>query len=44
MGDMDDLETIKAEIATWPEWMQREARFEGEAKHILAEREAREGK
>ena len=26
-----ELAEIKREIATWPAWMQREARFEGEA-------------
>ncbi len=39
-GSSAELDKVKQEIKEWPEWMQREARFEGEAKVIQPNRES----
>lgn len=39
-----ELYEIKKEIADWPEWMQREARFEGNARTIGPVKEAQDDK
>ena len=31
-----ELKEVNREISNWPEWMQREARFEGDAKWLEA--------